>query len=172
MNQPSKKGIGSTPAAIIVAALVVSASVLFAVSPYGLGARTTTKTVTTTSLATSLITITTTSSAQMSSIQLHKVTFNESGDCGGVYADRWAVTLGNITISQPSNTTYPFSSSGGESDTAAGASISKIVFTVPDGTYNYTTYAPADLFPYSGTVNVSGSDVVVQLELEIGCMAN
>jgi hypothetical protein len=171
MSDQSKRRVRVVGATIIVAALMVSASVLFA--SYGLvGSRTVTKTVTSASTTTNLITTTTTSTEVPASIPLHMVTFNESGDCGGVYANRWAVTMGNITISQPSNMTYPFPPFGGESDTAAGAIISKIIFTVPDGTYNYTTYAPAMLFPFSGTVDVNGSDVVVQLELEISCMAN
>jgi hypothetical protein len=155
--------------AALVIGLLVGAAATYALAGASLGRTTTTTlppiTSTTTATASQQI-------ADVSSIQLHKVTFNETGDCGGVYADRWAVTMGNITTSQPSNMTYPFPSFGGESDTAAGALISKIVFTVPDGTYNYTTYAPASLFPFSGTVDVNGSDVVVQLQLEIGCMVH
>jgi hypothetical protein len=161
---------------VAIAALVIGL-LIGAAATYALAAASPGRTITTT---TTLPAVTSTGTATVTAIQqianvgsipLHKVTFNESGDCGGVYADPWAVTMGNITISQPSNMTYPFPPSVDESDTAAAALISKIVFTVPDGTYNYTTYAPASLFPFSGTVDVNGSDVVVQLQLEIGCMA-
>jgi len=160
MSEQLKKLIGSTPAAIIIAALVVSASVLFAFS-HGLGpARTVTET------------ITTTSTTQPSSIQLHKVTFNESGECGGAYIDRWAVTLGNVTIRQPSNATLTVSGIKGIEVTAAPVYklISKIIFTVPDGTYQYDVTSLAPMAPYKGTVSVNGSDVVIQLEgPEISC---
>jgi hypothetical protein len=167
MSGQSKRAIRPS-AAIIVASLVISASVLFALSPYGPGgARTTIKTVTTT-LATSLVTTTAASTAPVSSIQLHKVTFNESTGCDNSYADRWAVTLENITISQPSSATLPFSGAQGFSE--AGKMISKIIFTVPDGIYNYNVSASALTHPFSGTVNVKGSDVVVQLEAEPLCI--
>jgi hypothetical protein len=108
MSDQSNKGIQATSAAIVVAALVVSASILFAVSHYGLGgARTVTKTTTTT--AASLMTTTTTLTAlSSSSIRLWKVTFNETPFSPECYPNRWAVTLGNITLSQPSNMPFPF----------------------------------------------------------------
>jgi hypothetical protein len=80
----------NTSAAIVVAALIISATVFLSLSPYGFGPpRTATEMVTTT--ATSITT--TTETASTSSIQLHEVTFNESALCDG-YADEWAVTLG------------------------------------------------------------------------------
>jgi hypothetical protein len=152
MNEPSKKGIGATPMAIIIGALMVSASVLFAVSPYGLGgARTVTKIETTTSISATMVGL----------IQLHKVTFNASSLCPSGYADEWAVTLGNIILSEPSNVTFPFS--GGELFSSAGQMISKITFTVPDGTYDYNVSKSADAYPASGTVEVHGSDVLIQI---------
>src|SRR3984885_1962125 len=112
MSDQSKRGVRLIGAAIIVAALVVSASVLFA-SSYGLGGtRTVTKTVISASMTTNLITTTTTSTEAPASIRLHEVAFNESGECGA-YASTWAVTLGNITIAQPSNATLPISTEEG-----------------------------------------------------------
>jgi hypothetical protein len=127
---------------------------------------------TVTSTTTVLTTTTQTSTSRMapSSIQLHEVTFNESAGCDGAYANKWSVTLGNITIKQPSNMTESLLESGDEIFGPEYVMISTIVFTVPDGIYNFTTYAPAMMFPYSGTVNVSGSDVIVQLEAEPSCI--
>jgi hypothetical protein len=153
----------NTSAAIIVAALIVSATVFLSLSPYGFGpSRNVTEMVTTTATSTT----TTTARASMSSIQLYEVIFNESALCNS-YADEWAVTLGNITLGQPSNMTFPLSRIG--SFSPAGQMISKIVFTVPDGTYDFNVSKSADPFPANGTVNVSGSNVVVQIEAEPLC---
>jgi hypothetical protein len=153
----------NTSAAIVAAALIVSAAVFLSLSPYGVGpSRTVTEMVTTTATSTT----TTTAKASMSPIQLYKVIFNETALCDS-YADEWAVTLGNITLSQPSNVTLPLSRIG--SFSPAGQIISKIVFTVPDGTYNFNVSRSADLFPANGTVNVSGSNVAVQIEAEPLC---
>jgi hypothetical protein len=148
----SRRGIG-TPAAIIIAALVISASVLFATNIGGLGAIRTV-----------------TSAAAPSSIPLHLVTFNETGTgCGsyeqGVtfaidYVPRWYATLGNITIVQPSNATLPLSLEG--QNLPVFAMISKITFTVPDGSYPYHVSLGQD-GTYNGTVVVDGSDVVIQV---------
>ncbi len=143
------KGVRPSSAALIVAALLVSASVLVAASPYGLGGeRTTTKTETTASTVTA------------SSIQLHKVTFNETGlYCGGsgAYANEWAVTMDKITLVQPSNATLPFHDE--RPDGPAYKAISTITFTVPDGVYYFN-----DSFGgQGGPVNVNGSNVVVPL---------
>ena len=135
--------ITSTAAAVIIAALMISVSIFYV----GLGGART-ETVTTT--------------VAPSSIQLHKVTFNDTGlYCNGVsYVSPWAVTLGKITIAQPSNATLPLS--GAYSESSAYYLISKIVFTVPNGSYNYTVI-PSELMPASGTVNVNGSDSIVEL---------
>jgi hypothetical protein len=155
----------STSAAIIVGGIIVSAGVLLAFSAYGIGAsRTVAKVVTTT--ATGTTTTTTTAGAPISSVQLYEVIFNESALCY-TYADEWAVTLGSITQSQPSNMTFPFSGRVGFS--SAAEMISKIVFTVPDGRYNFNVSRSADSVPANGTVNVSGSNVVVQIRAEPLC---
>lgn len=110
------------------------------------------------------VTITSTkvsSSSVTPPIPLYKVTFNETGigcTAGYVYAQRWYVTMQNITIVQPANATLPFPNGPGY-DSAAFKTISKITFTMPDGTYAYY----ASLGPLSGTVTVNGSDVVVQV---------
>jgi hypothetical protein len=108
----------------------------------------------------------------------HQVTFNETGCLGpsagysgpAAYVPRWYVTMDNVTIVQPSNATLPFPNSGDgpNSSSPAYATISKIVFTVPNGSYTYNAFlgtfgangqgGPVD---YNGTITVNGSDVVV-----------
>jgi hypothetical protein len=146
--------------AVGVAALVVSAGALFAAS-MGIG-------------ATRTITETTTTTVAPTSLSLHTVTFNETGTgCGGYgrkptyavnYAPRWYVTLGNLTVVQPSNATLPFPDGPGVNRPVYGM-ISKIVFTVPDGSYPY--YVSLGNDPgndtYTGTVVVNGADAVVQV---------
>jgi hypothetical protein len=162
MSDQPKRRVRVIGATIVVAALVVSASVLFAAS-YGLGgSRTVTKTITSASTITNLITTTTTATEVPASIPLHMVTFNESGECGA-YADTWAVTLGNITLAQPSNATLPIFTEAG---VAGGAykMISKIIFTLPDGVYHYSVTSGWGLSPSEGIVDVNGFDVVVQIQ--------
>lgn len=155
MSHQPKRGLGWISIAIIIAALEVSASIVYAASSHDPGtARTLTRTVT--------------ESAALSSSQLHKVTFNDTGEsCGGIlYVSPWAVAMGNITIAQPSNVTLPLS--GVESESGVYNTISKIIFTVPNGSYNYNVTSGSLLMPYSGTVNVNGADVVVEL-YQISC---
>jgi hypothetical protein len=81
-----------------------------------------------------------------SSISLHKVTFNETGSgCGSYgagptfkidYVPNWYATLGNIMMVQPSNATLPLPNPEGQ-NSPNFAAISKITFTVPDGSYPY-----------------------------------
>lgn len=146
MSERMRTGRRTLSASVIVAGLIVAAGLL-AATLGGLGA---TKTVTETRTA-----------GPPSSLTLHTVTFNETGSgctAGYVYESRWYVTLANITIVQPSNATLPIPSPA-PGYSAKFAMISKIVFTVPDGTYPYYV----SLGPRNGTVTVSGSDVVVQV---------
>jgi hypothetical protein len=150
MNGQSDKGIRPISATIIVAALLVSASLLVATFN-GLGSA---KTVTVTESGTTTI--------APISVTLHKVTFNETGSgctAGYVYDSEWYVTLANITIVQPSNATSPFPNIGGEYYAGQFAMMSKIIFTVPDGTYPYYV----SLGGLNGTVTVDGSDMVIQV---------
>jgi hypothetical protein len=67
--------------------------------------------------------------------------------------------LGNVTIVQPSNATLPFPNSLGGHHSGAFKMISKIIFTVPDGSYPYYV----SLGSYRWTVVVNGSDVVIRV---------
>jgi hypothetical protein len=150
VEDQSRKGIRPILGTIIVAALLVSASLLVATFN-GLGSA---KTVTVTESGTTTI--------ASSSVTLHKVIFNETGSgctAGYVYDSEWYVTLANTTIVQPSNATLPFPNTGVEYYAAKFATISKIIFTVPDGTYPYHI----SLGGLNGTALVNGSDVVIQV---------
>jgi hypothetical protein len=150
MNDQSKKSFRPLLATIIVAAVLVSAGLLVATFN-ALGSA---KTVTVTEPGSTTV--------ASSSVTLHEVTFNETGsDCtaGHVYDSEWYVTLANVTIVQPSNATLPFPNSGVGYYAGKFGMISKIIFTVPDGTYPYH----ASLGALNGTVTVNGSNVVVQV---------
>lgn len=146
----------------VLAALVIGL-LIGAGATYGLGAAilSRTDTLTTTALSTSLITTTVTS------VQLYKVTFNETGGCAGPnspdYYGKWYVTMDNITIVQPSNVTLSQIVNPVEGrDGQQYKEISTIVFTVPDGNYSY--YASDGLgATFHGFVAVSGSDEVVPI---------
>ena len=110
---------------------------------------------------TETVTVTTTTSPP--SIQLYEVTFNETGThCGYTpgmsYIDRWYATLGNTTIIEPSNAQLPFPN--GAALSPLYQNMSTIVFSVPDGSYHYYV----SFGPEKGTVDVKGSDVVVQVD--------
>jgi hypothetical protein len=162
--------------AALVIGLLVGAAATYTLA--GTQGRTSTSTTTVISASTTTIT----STEENASIRLHELTFNESGECGA-YASTWAVTLttllypnsehppfdnpppyviGNVTITQPSNATLPINTAGGS---AGGAykMISKIVFTVPNGIYQYNVTSSWDFAPSGGVIGVNGSDLVVQL---------
>ena len=147
MNQRSKMGVRSIAVAIIIAGVAISASVLLVASSSGQGTRTVTRTTTV---------------EGQGSVQLHKVTFNQTGIyCGaGVgkpfFLSEWYVTLGNATIVQPSNATLPFPTPNVNGYGEDYAMISKIVFTVPDGSYRYS-----GSLGINGTAIVNGSDIVI-----------
>lgn len=114
---------------MVAAAILVSSSVLFAASPYRLGG-----------LKTAAKTETSTTTVAESPPTLHSVTFNETGSgctAGYVYDSKWYVAMANIIV-QPSNATFPFPSGGASYSSGKFSMISKIVFTVPDGTYPTT----------------------------------
>jgi hypothetical protein len=146
VNQRPKVSVGTIAAAIVIAGVVVSAGSLFVASSNREVTRT----------------VTQTASTGLGSIMLYKVIFNETGiNCGwgngSSYVSRWYVTLGNVTIVQPSNATLPFPD---PNLTIYGdyGMISKIIFTVPDGSYLY--YGS---FGLNGIANVNGSNVVIQV---------
>jgi hypothetical protein len=95
--------------------------------------------------------------------QLYDVTFRQSGACSPLaYVAPWSVTLGNETVAEPSNATLPIP--GGPY--LAGPQyqgLSTIVFSVPNGIYQYSL-APSGAFAQAaGSVTVNGSDVSIEV---------
>ena len=160
MSDQSKKAT-RTAAAIIIGALLVSVSLLFAASNYG-GTTTVTKVETTTS---------TISMTTANPTQLYMVTFNETGGCvtaaipvSPFYYNRWYVTMDNITLIQPSNVTLSQINNETVGYNQAYREISTITFTVPDGTYSYfVSVGVVEGRGSQGAVTVNGSDEAVQI---------
>jgi hypothetical protein len=106
-------------------------------------------------------TLTTSSGAEA---RLYDVTFHQSGACSPLtYVAPWSVTLGNETIAEPSNATLPIPGgpyAGGQED----QNLSTIVFSVPDGVYQYSL-SPSEAFASPmGSVTVNGSDVSIKVD--------
>jgi hypothetical protein len=99
--------------------------------------------------------------------QLYDVTFQQVGDCSPPeYVAPWSVTLGNETIAQPSNATLP--ATGGFSTDPA---FSTIVFSVPEGIYQYSISPTGEFSASSGVVTVDGLGVTVMVYgPAIGCV--
>ncbi len=146
----------------VLLGLFVALTIFFASTTlYESTLRTTAPSITTTTVTSTSTVVAINRTSVRTTIALHKVVFNESTLCDNQYADRWAVTLGGVTIVQPSNATFPFS--GATSFGPVGEAISKITFTVPGGTYDWNVSARTGLGPESGTVSVNDTDVVVQM---------
>jgi hypothetical protein len=154
-NQPSRSYL-AVASAIIIAGVLVSASLLVV---FG-GGKTTT------------VFVSPTSSASHTATQVYKVTFNQTGQCPPprLYYAPWYVTLGSETQIEPPNATLPLSTLSG---TAASyyQRYSTILFSVPDGTYEYTLQVVGSS-PFVGTVAVNGSDVTISvLGQAVACVA-
>jgi len=93
----------------------------------------------------------------------YAVTFQQVGACSPPFwGVPWSVTIGNVTEVQPPYTKLPldnYSLSG-----TSNSSLSEISFSLANGTYNYRISPSAEFFtPTSGTVNVLGSSVTVDI---------
>jgi hypothetical protein len=106
-------------------------------------------------------TVTTSSGLEM---RLYDVTFHQSGACSPLaYVAPWSVTLGNETVAEPSNATLPIPG-GPYAGGPENQNLSTIVFSVPDGVYQYAL-SPSGAFALPvGSVTVNGSDVSVEVE--------
>jgi len=145
MTQTPARGYWGITASIIVAGVLISASVFFAVS----GA---TKTVTVDG-----------SSPTTGSSGDHYVFFQQIGACSPEFwGVPWSVTIGGVTEVQPQGTPLPLINYGLSGTTDKNLTI--IAFSLPDGTYGFDVSPSQDFFtPQSGTVVVSGSDVLVDI---------
>jgi hypothetical protein len=102
--------------------------------------------------------------------RLYDVTFQQLGDCSPpVYVVPWSVTLGSVTIAQPSNATLPITSEPSNSS-QTNQTLSTIVFSVPDGSYQYTVSPKGTFSSDYGSVTVNGTGVLVTVNAPaIGC---
>jgi hypothetical protein len=131
----------------------------------------------TSSASSSSLTMTnsTTSTSASTGGGFHYVTFYDGGPCGanstwGAHLTEWGVQLGNKTRTEPPNINL---SSIPEDGYSADSSfnMTRIVFLVPSGVYNFTLYPTAFmrvgsangtvLGGFAGTVTVTNSDVSV-----------
>jgi hypothetical protein len=102
--------------------------------------------------------------------RVYQVTFEQQGACAPppLYTAPWSVILAAETEAEPSNATLSIPSS----PITAGPTLvnsSIIVFSVPDGVYQYTISPEFGFSPSSGTVRVQGDDVTIMLYEEISC---
>jgi hypothetical protein len=96
--------------------------------------------------------------------RLYDVTFHQSGACSPLaYVAPWSVTLGNETIAEPSNATLPIPG-GPYAGGPENQNLSTIVFSVPDGVYQYTLSPSGAFASPVGSVTVNGSDVSVEVD--------
>ena len=138
-------------AAIVIASVLISASVFVAVG----GAKTATTTFTR---------ITTVAST---GARLYAVTFQQVRYCGQYNIMPWAVTIGGLTQVQPSNQTLPLPT-GYSQTVVPDQNLTRMTFSLESSVYNYTVSGGGgfvELYPGSGTFQVSGSDVVVNLQV-------
>jgi hypothetical protein len=121
-----------------------------------------------TTTTTSFVTVTSTSTALCdTSSTLHCVVFQQTGACSDpeFWGIPWSVTIGGTTEVQPPGTQLPpdNGSLSGLSGTL-NENLTVIVFSLPDGTFQFRVSPSADYFtPESGTVDVNGTDVLIQI---------
>ena len=102
-----------------------------------------------------------TSSSCDSSVTVHCVVFQQLGACSPAFwAVPWSVTIGGSTVVQPHGTSLPLDNIVSYT---ANENLSVIVFSLPDGGYHYSASPSAFFTPTSGTIEVNGADVLVQI---------
>ena len=123
---------------------------------------TTTTTSTTTLTATQTVTTTTPTAATTQ--QVYDVVFQQLGACSNpeFWGVPWSVTIGNTTEVQPPGTPLPISNSTLYGTTNKNLTV--ITFSLPDGSYHFRVSPSYEFFtPDSGTIDVNGTDVLVQI---------
>jgi len=142
--------------AIVVAGVLISASLLFAFQQAS-------KTTTFTTTSTSIVNSTQTESCD-SSATLHCVVFQQTEACSNpeFWGIPWSVTVGAETEVQPPGTPLPLNN--GSLSGTLNQNLTVLVFSLPDGSYHFRV-SPANFFftPDSGTVDVSGTNVLVRI---------
>ena len=142
--------------AIVVAAILVSATLFVALGTPS----TVTRTVP--GITTTTFTRTVTGALTGEAPLLYEVEFIQQSACpGGIWLAPWSVTLNNQTIVRPSGATLPLSEGGFQ----AGGTFqndSVISFSVPNGTYSYSI-DPKAFLGQAGNLTVDGDDIIVQV---------
>ena len=150
--------------AIVVAALIMGSVAYFTISP-------TSKTVTTVVAPSG-----TAASANSTGVRVYDVTFQQVRYCGQFNIIPWAVTLNGLTEVEPSNQSLPLPTDT-FSTIVPNQNLTRIIFSVPPGTYNYTVSGGTpngfggELYPRQGTIIVNELDLIVnvQISLSITC---
>lgn len=154
--------------ATVEAALIIGSVAYLTISPTS---KTTTKIVTvfgTTTVTSTIISTVISTLASSNGARVYAVTFQQVRDCGEYNIMPWAVTIDGLTAVQPSNQTLPLPTNY-FSTRVSNQNLTRLTVFVPPGTYDYTLSGGAEmgggLYPTSGTVVVSGLDVVVNVEI-------
>jgi hypothetical protein len=98
---------------------------------------------------------------------LYAVTFKQLRYCGEYNILPWAVKINGLTQVQPSNQTLPLPTDH-FSTIVPDQSLAQMTFYLPSGIYNYTVSGGGgfnEIYPGSGTFQVGGSDIIVNLEV-------
>ncbi len=151
--------------AIIIAGIVVAAAIVASISLTTKASPViSTSTVVSTSVKTLVQTVTSnTTESCTDDSSLHCVVFQQLGACSPEFwGIPWSVTIGNMTEVQPPGTPLPLNNYG--LDGTLNSNLTVIVFSLPNGHYNFSVSPSAAFFtPTTGSVSVSGSDVLVQI---------
>lgn len=100
--------------------------------------------------------------------RVYVLTFRQVRYCGRFNIMPWAVTLNGLGLTevQPSNQSLPLPTNT-FSTMVSNQNLTRITFLVPSGTYSYTVSGGVppggELYPGSGTVEVKGSDVFLDV---------
>jgi len=100
----------------------------------------------------------------------YQLEFVQESNCPyGSWLIPWAVTIDHQTVTQPPSASPPLSYSA--SRLTGNSTYSTILFSLPNGTYNYSILPNDPLgTEQSGSVTVVGSNVVVQVYAFITAM--
>jgi hypothetical protein len=174
MDSQSKRNYRRVLIALAIIAIVVSAGIAFNLSYIAKSSSTTpttTTVVTSTQVnsQTSTMPLTSTKTATSSfESQLFNVTFRQvimacpSGGPPQPAKIPWGVTIGNQTVVQPPGTPLPLN--GNTTISAApNATLAKLTFFLPPGSYRYQVVPSLAFSPNSGNVDVQGSTVIVDI---------
>jgi hypothetical protein len=151
MGNQSTRSYTKLAIAIVIAAIIIGSVTYLTISPAD---------------KTTTVTSTSTVSCGTSST-LHCMVFQQTGACSNpeFWGIPWSVTIGGTTEVQPPGTQLPPDNGsllglGGTLD----ENLTVIVFSLPDGIFHFRVSPAADYFtPESGTVDVNGTDVLVQI---------